>query len=103
MGMRDSSVRPCEYTRATDDRGEADAMTASTRVDVPRSDVVGSLLRPAYLREARKGVREGKLSAAELRAVEDHAVREAIGLQESAGIDVITDGELRRNSWVVTI
>lgn len=78
-------------------------MTASTRVDVPRSDVVGSLLRPAYLREARKGVREGKLSAAELRAVEDRAVREAIALQESAGIDVITDGELRRNSWVVTI
>jgi 5-methyltetrahydropteroyltriglutamate--homocysteine methyltransferase len=38
-----------------------------------------------------------------LRAVEDRAVREAIALQESAGIDAITDGELRRNSWVVTI
>ena len=68
-----------------------------------RADVVGSLLRPAYLREARKRAAEGRTSADELRAVEDRAVREAIDLQESAGIDVVTDGELRRNSWVVTI
>ena len=68
-----------------------------------RSDVVGSLLRPAYLREARKRASEGTLGAEALRAVEDRAVREAIALQESVGLDVITDGELRRNSWVVTI
>lgn len=68
-----------------------------------RSDVVGSLLRPAYLRDARREAREGRLGAAELRAVEDRAVREAIALQERAGLDVITDGELRRQSWVVTI
>ena len=68
-----------------------------------RADVVGSLLRPAYLREARQAVREGRMSDAELRAVEDRAVREAIALQEAAGLDVVTDGELRRNSWVVTI
>ena len=68
-----------------------------------RADVVGSLLRPAYLREARRAVREGRMSDAELRAVEDRAVREAIALQEAAGLDVVTDGELRRNSWVVTI
>ena len=70
---------------------------------VSRADVVGSLLRPDYLREARKAAREGRLSAAELRTVEDRAVREAIALQESAGLHVITDGELRRGSWVVTI
>ena len=68
-----------------------------------RSDVVGSLLRPDYLRQARRAAREGTLSAGELRAVEDRAVSEAIALQESAGLDVITDGEMRRNSWVVTI
>src|SRR5438105_13621283 len=68
-----------------------------------RADVVGSLLRPPYLREARKAMRAGTLDDAGLRAVEDRAVREAIVLQESAGLDVITDGELRRNSWVVTI
>jgi len=70
---------------------------------VSRSDVVGSLLRPDYLREARRATRERRMSAAELHAVEDRAVREAIALQESAGLDVITDGELRRSSWVVTI
>ena len=68
-----------------------------------RADVVGSLLRPPYLREARQAMREGRLDDAGLRAVEDRAVREAIELQERAGLDVITDGELRRNSWVVTI
>lgn len=68
-----------------------------------RADVVGSLLRPAYLKEARQAAREGRLDADGLRAVEDCAVRKAIALQEGAGLDVITDGELRRNSWVVTI
>src|SRR5262247_3104482 len=70
---------------------------------IARSDVVGSLLRPEYLRRARRDVREGKLSVADLRPIEDRAVREAIALQEGAGLDVVTDGELRRNSWVVTI
>ena len=78
-------------------------MTASARVGIARSDVVGSLLRPAYLREARQGARAGTVSEADLRAAEDRAVREAISVQESAGLDVITDGELRRQSWVVTI
>ncbi|HME94780.1 MAG TPA: hypothetical protein VKN16_11255 [Methylomirabilota bacterium] len=70
---------------------------------IPRADVVGSLLRPAYLREARQGAREGRVTAGALRAAEDTAVREAIALQEAAGLDVITDGELRRSSWVITI
>jgi methionine synthase II (cobalamin-independent) len=69
----------------------------------PRSDVVGSLLRPAYLREARQAAREGRIGPDALRAAEDRAVREAIALQEAAGLDVITDGELRRASWVITI
>jgi len=76
---------------------------APSNSKIARADVVGSLLRPAYLKEARQAVREGKLGSAELRLVEDRAVREAIAVQESAGLDVITDGELRRNSWVVTI
>jgi 5-methyltetrahydropteroyltriglutamate--homocysteine methyltransferase len=70
---------------------------------IARADVVGSLLRPAYLREARRGARAGTVSDADLRAAEDRAVREAIALQEAAGIEVVTDGELRRPSWVVTI
>jgi 5-methyltetrahydropteroyltriglutamate--homocysteine methyltransferase len=64
-----------------------------------RSEVVGSLLRPAYLVEARKRVEAGDLSPAEFKATEDQAAREAIALQEAAGIDVITDGELRRYAF----
>ncbi len=64
-----------------------------------RSEVVGSLLRPSYLVEARKQLEEGKLSAADFKTVEDRAVQEAIALQEATGIDVITDGELRRYAF----
>ncbi len=76
---------------------------SSSSAGLARSDVVGSLLRPAYLRDVRQRAREGAAGRDEVRAAEDRAVREAIVLQESAGLDVITDGELRRNSWVVTI
>ncbi|MBI3013640.1 MAG: methionine synthase [Candidatus Tectomicrobia bacterium] len=61
-----------------------------------RTDVVGSLLRPPYLKEARLSHDEGKIGAEEFRAVEDRAIREAVRLQEEAGLDVVTDGEFRR-------
>jgi 5-methyltetrahydropteroyltriglutamate--homocysteine methyltransferase len=61
-----------------------------------RTDVVGSLLRPAAVIEARKRFDEGELDAAGLRAIEDDAVRAAVKLQESIGLDVISDGEVRR-------
>ncbi len=63
------------------------------------SEVVGSLLRPSYLVEARKQFEAGSMSAADFKAVEDRAVNEAIVLQEAAGIDVITDGEMRRYAF----
>jgi 5-methyltetrahydropteroyltriglutamate--homocysteine methyltransferase len=61
-----------------------------------RNDVVGSLLRPTAVIEARKALDEGRLDANALRAAEDEAVRAAVKLQESIGLDVISDGELRR-------
>jgi 5-methyltetrahydropteroyltriglutamate--homocysteine methyltransferase len=61
-----------------------------------RTDVVGSLLRPDYLKEAHREYDRGALDADGLRAVEDRAVREAIALQEAVGLDVLTDGEYRR-------
>jgi 5-methyltetrahydropteroyltriglutamate--homocysteine methyltransferase len=61
-----------------------------------RTDVIGSLLRPPLVREARIRFDNGQLSAAGLRAVEDEAVRGAVALQEAAGLDVVTDGEMRR-------
>ena len=61
-----------------------------------RTDVVGSLLRPPHLKEARARFDDGAISADALRAIEDDAVREAVRLQEDIGLDVVTDGELRR-------
>ena len=63
---------------------------------VYRSDVVGSLLRPAYLKEARKRLEAGEISPAEFKKIEDRSVDEAIALQTQAGLDVISDGEMRR-------
>jgi 5-methyltetrahydropteroyltriglutamate--homocysteine methyltransferase len=64
-----------------------------------RSEVVGSLLRPPYLVEARRQLEAGQLAPSEFKALEDRAVLEAIALQEAAGVDVITDGELRRYAF----
>jgi 5-methyltetrahydropteroyltriglutamate--homocysteine methyltransferase len=61
-----------------------------------RTDVVGSLLRPQGLKEARARFDEGAITAEALRAIEDEAAREAVRLQESVGLDVVTDGEMRR-------
>jgi 5-methyltetrahydropteroyltriglutamate--homocysteine methyltransferase len=61
-----------------------------------RTDVVGSLLRPEAVKTTRVAFDDGKISADELHAVEDEAVREAVRVQENAGLDVVTDGEIRR-------
>ena len=66
-----------------------------------RADHVGSLLRPARLHEARAKASEGRLAAAELRAIEDACIRDAIALQEAAGINAVTDGEFRRGHYLV--
>src|SRR5262245_20327928 len=61
-----------------------------------RTDVIGSLLRPAHLKQAYAERDQGKISEEELHRIEDDAIRGAVGLQESLGLDVITDGEYRR-------
>jgi len=61
-----------------------------------RTDVVGSLLRPAHLKQAYAQRDQAKIGADELRRIEDEAIREAVRLQEDIGLDVITDGEFRR-------
>ena len=68
----------------------------------PRAENPGSLLRPAWLLELRRRERDGRAGEAEARAGEDRAILEAIRLQESLGLDVITDGEMRRTSWIGT-
>jgi 5-methyltetrahydropteroyltriglutamate--homocysteine methyltransferase len=64
-----------------------------------RSDVVGSLLRPEYLGEARQQHEAGEIDAAAFKKVEDRAVDEAIRLQEEAGLEVVSDGEQRRYAF----
>jgi 5-methyltetrahydropteroyltriglutamate--homocysteine methyltransferase len=61
-----------------------------------RAEVVGSLLRPEYLKEARAAFEAGDLPAEEFARVEDRAVDHAVALQEGVGLDVVTDGEMRR-------
>jgi 5-methyltetrahydropteroyltriglutamate--homocysteine methyltransferase len=64
-----------------------------------RAEHVGSLLRPPYLLEARRAHASGRLGAAAFKAIEDRAVAEVIALQADAGCPVVTDGELRRDSF----
>src|SRR5487761_1797795 len=64
-----------------------------------RVEHVGSLLRPAFLRQAREALADGTITPAELKAAEDRAVREVVSLQEETGLPVVTDGELRRESF----
>ena len=64
-----------------------------------RADHVGSLLRPAELTRARDEHAAGRLSADELRAVEDEAIRDVERKQEADGLQSATDGEFRRATW----
>jgi 5-methyltetrahydropteroyltriglutamate--homocysteine methyltransferase len=64
-----------------------------------RADHVGSLLRPERLRRAREEHVAGVMSAQDLRAVEDDAIRDAVRMQRDVGLQSATDGEFRRGSW----
>jgi 5-methyltetrahydropteroyltriglutamate--homocysteine methyltransferase len=66
---------------------------------VYHSDVIGSLLRQAYLKEARDQFASGKLTDAAFKEIEDRAVDECVELQIHAGIAMITDGEMRRYAF----
>jgi 5-methyltetrahydropteroyltriglutamate--homocysteine methyltransferase len=61
-----------------------------------RADVVGSLLRPDYLKSARVEWEAERMPTPEFKRLEDRAVQEVVALQEDCGLDVINDGEMRR-------
>src|SRR6516164_800598 len=65
-----------------------------------RAQTIGSMLRPASLREARYALRRGTISNADFKRIEDRAVDDALAVQERAGIDLVTDGEQRRASFL---
>ncbi len=64
-----------------------------------RADEVGSLLRPAAIKEARAARGAGTLDAAGLKTVEDECIREVVRRQQEVGLQAVTDGEYRRSWW----
>jgi 5-methyltetrahydropteroyltriglutamate--homocysteine methyltransferase len=65
-----------------------------------RADHVGSLLRPETVKAARRAHYQDKsMSAEDLKAVEDEAIREIVAMQEAVGLKSVTDGETRRSFW----
>lgn len=65
-----------------------------------RADHVGSLLRPAAVKEARRRCfEERSIKHADLERIEDVAICDAISMQEDIGLRVVTDGEYRRSFW----
>jgi methionine synthase II (cobalamin-independent) len=72
----------------------------SPRTSPPfRADHVGSLLRPPRLHQARDDFAAGRITAADLRAVEDEEIAKAVRMQEEVGLQAATDGEFRRATW----
>jgi 5-methyltetrahydropteroyltriglutamate--homocysteine methyltransferase len=65
-----------------------------------RADHVGSLLRPPELLAARQAFEEGGLAIEALHAIEDRAIDDAFRRQRELGLDIVSDGEMRRGSWL---
>ena len=76
-------------------------MEATSRRTSPpfRADHVGSLLRPPRLHQARDDFAAGRITAADLRAVEDEEIIKVVRMQEEVGLQSATDGEFRRATW----
>jgi 5-methyltetrahydropteroyltriglutamate--homocysteine methyltransferase len=81
-------------------RTAREALTGGRRSTPPfRADHVGSLLRPPELLRARDDFQAGRVTAEELRAAEDEAIRAVVQMQREVGLQSATDGEFRRASW----
>lgn len=70
---------------------------------LPHGDVVGSLLRPPEVLQARDALASGAMSPADFQRIEDRAVDDAVALQQDAGLHIVTDGEMRRLSFQSTL
>ena len=74
-------------------------MSNKTYPAAQRADFVGSFLRPQALKEARANFAAGKISADDLKQVEDAAITDLVAKQKALGFKVVTDGEFRRQAW----
>jgi 5-methyltetrahydropteroyltriglutamate--homocysteine methyltransferase len=70
---------------------------------VYRAEVIGSMLRPQWLKRARIDFAADRISTAQFKRAEDRAVDEAIALQERCGVDIVSDGEMRRSGFVAPL
>jgi methionine synthase II (cobalamin-independent) len=68
-----------------------------------RADNIGSLLRPAELLEARAALREGRMDKTQVHEIEDRSILKALEMQKSAGVEIFTDGEYRRDIFTADI
>lgn len=68
-----------------------------------RAEVIGSMLRPGWLKRARIDFAADRISTAQFKRVEDRAVDEAITLQQRCGVDIVSDGEMRRSGFVAPL
>jgi 5-methyltetrahydropteroyltriglutamate--homocysteine methyltransferase len=68
-----------------------------------RADNIGSLLRPEELLQARAALREGRMDKEDVRAIEDRSILKALEMQKSAGVQIFTDGEYRRDIFTADI
>src|SRR5215467_11279858 len=68
-----------------------------------RADNIGSLLRPEELLKARAALREGRMDEQQVRAIEDRSILKALAMQKSAGVQIFTDGEYRRDIFTADI
>ena len=64
-----------------------------------RYDIVGSFLRPDYLKQARADYEANKITKDQLQEVEDEAIKELVKQQQEIGLKAVTDGEFRRKYW----
>src|SRR5437867_1364554 len=97
--MQDVHSRRWQHTALESNDFCTELKASLKEVSVYRSDVVGSLLRPASLKDARERHERGQITPAEFKAIEDRAVDEAVELQQRAGVEVLTDGEMRRYAF----
>src|ERR1700678_2893839 len=65
-----------------------------------RAEHVGSLLRPLELLEARDAYAQGSIPENQFRSIEDRAIADALRRQRDTGLDIFSDGEMRRGSWL---
>lgn len=94
------SNTPCKNSLSKLRRKEGTFMSIAYDKTTPhRFDVVGSFLRPALLKEARRRFELDEIDRDALTAAEDAAIRDLVAKQQVAGLGVITDGEFRRATW----